>query len=1525
MLNEFDNGKNDEGTRTSLQELPKPGHDEVSFEESESQDFSNHQVDCVPAMKEKASVVSVNEEAEPVDTNSYKKSFNEDCTIQLGELAAFQSVQDVENLASETSEHYSNNELGTHVITSTNGVGQSYSGNETPTAAITVDAENPISNMVKDFDFHVPSDDDCEVGAAPRDLDDELNESKVTLSKSIQQYHKSKFKLLSKNCLVSEEPVVYQKSKPSKLSTSGTVSHDGAQVLNERQTISKQVRNTCMERDSVEVPVRSERHCRNGDDSSFTGLAVDALVPQVCPVCLNFTSTSNTALNAHIDHCLESVLPDDKDESRTYRHRVKPRKMRSMVDICATAPTRTLEDLEQSSRLWMLTDEAARNEASCSLNWTSGSIRRQPRTSIHRGLGWRTRTNLGINGIHRLDIQREPEIAHERSLILEQSGKDGSTHNVNLPSKSCEDQGLPEEPSGEIHQASPVNVEQGLFGVKKKKRCSSIEIFTKENLLSDCSMPLQKEDENKGWDIPFNILDFTIIDTSVEEEKRVLHQIKRLDEANNQVEEPAQEGSVNGVKSNTDKVNHQSSKSSVPDTTSKKVDKYSIENKQLHSPVDSEETSDQNDVVVSLSSPERPAKHKKAALKIKSLLTVVANSCKERLKEQSEEHAFEKTSEEEGFALHEAANSGLESRPQEIFKRSHPYFQENTNELCHEQNKRIRTCPEQCTSAGEFHSHSISGHCKSPKQSSSLQERAVIGQERPNTSCSLQEASLGCSNGHFLSSRLSLAHISEAEENSSSNHTPKKRNVVFTPATTTGTYTKAVHSFKEKSGTSEHGASLCRSRFDFLKKPPANANHKEVHLNNVSEVPRRAAIDVDKIGKSGISECFTHGNSRSTSSFGGLGNFNSTESDLNRDAQLADANRSAVLPENLTGSVSIAGLGNGQHFHDNVSALDFASSNMRESKISRSNPSYSSMRSSASGIKFLRDNRQPPGSMQPSSSGIKLLRDNRQLQVAPEVSENAQQNNILRGSAKHGASYSSFKGGDSFERLPLNSRQSIDNGNHNFTNRITHVQSCQGLVEALQRPISCSVNAEMPQEFRQIHLTSRIPSSESSSMVTFASESPHDNRNIGNYDHHFNYRTMSSGSSEGLSLPSGLLTDLTRTVVMDSRKSKEMMQQRNHSSSQQQRPSQILHNYLPKHHTKASEYSNLLHSHGTRNLCTPLSTKETVQPQVLHTAMQALKTNAPTINLDSVNGTRGSVDVQREVHCRLQPISAIRSDPSNTCINGTRESFFAAELASNFGDIESADYPVDQGVVHIMGSPVFKLMGQNVIVTNNSIKALGSCDQNGVQRFHPSASTRHLGIFSESQKYYVHNVNSDLYPSSCPEACHESSCIPRSRKFIMDNSQVSQSLPANRSGYCKTPVYKDPVITKPQLPMCITGEGSRNPRSGREMSIKSSAMFNSGSQACPGIFVNESPSLGSSFCTGVKNGSGMGFQQNGRQFIFNSCSTPQNQQKVGGFGLQTGSVTFLEDIQRLDSNLCGTRYKSGTLADIVQSSEMGNT
>ncbi|XP_068643547.1 uncharacterized protein [Aristolochia californica] len=98
---------------------------------------------------------------------------------------------------------------------------------------------------------------------------------------------------------------------------------------------------------------------------------VDPMALKLCPVCKTFSSTSNTTLNAHIDQCLSEESTGQRVVTKFNKpHKVKPRKKRSMVDICATAPRCTLEELERRNGLTRATDSssAAPNGETCHEN-----------------------------------------------------------------------------------------------------------------------------------------------------------------------------------------------------------------------------------------------------------------------------------------------------------------------------------------------------------------------------------------------------------------------------------------------------------------------------------------------------------------------------------------------------------------------------------------------------------------------------------------------------------------------------------------------------------------------------------------------------------------------------------------------------------------------------------------------------------------------------------------------------------------------------------------------------------------------------------------------------------------------------------------------------------------------------------------------------------------------------------------------------------------------------------------------------
>ncbi|GLJ35867.1 hypothetical protein SUGI_0719900 [Cryptomeria japonica] len=58
---------------------------------------------------------------------------------------------------------------------------------------------------------------------------------------------------------------------------------------------------------------------------------------KVCPVCKIFTSTTVTAVNAHMDDCLAQVSNAQKKHGKLQREKSRAQKKRSIVDICAAA------------------------------------------------------------------------------------------------------------------------------------------------------------------------------------------------------------------------------------------------------------------------------------------------------------------------------------------------------------------------------------------------------------------------------------------------------------------------------------------------------------------------------------------------------------------------------------------------------------------------------------------------------------------------------------------------------------------------------------------------------------------------------------------------------------------------------------------------------------------------------------------------------------------------------------------------------------------------------------------------------------------------------------------------------------------------------------------------------------------------------------------------------------------------------------------------------------------------------------
>jgi len=130
---------------------------------------------------------------------------------------------------------------------------------------------------------------------------------------------------------------------------------------------------------------------------------------RVCPVCRVFASPSYTALNVHIDQCLEQDAPaansmdrlqnrtqtlqqQQQQGSRQQKFKVKTQKKRSMADLCAFAPRRDLqEDSGKSGSGSRESSPAAADSPEiagpAARRQQHPEIRRQPRTAFVRGAG----------------------------------------------------------------------------------------------------------------------------------------------------------------------------------------------------------------------------------------------------------------------------------------------------------------------------------------------------------------------------------------------------------------------------------------------------------------------------------------------------------------------------------------------------------------------------------------------------------------------------------------------------------------------------------------------------------------------------------------------------------------------------------------------------------------------------------------------------------------------------------------------------------------------------------------------------------------------------------------------------------------------------------------------------------------------------------------------------------------------------------------------------------------------------------
>lgn len=302
------------------------------------------------------------------------------------------------------------------------------------------------------------------------------------------------------------------------------------------------------------------------------------------------------------------------------------------------------------------------------------------------------------------------------------------------------------------------------------------------------------------------------------------------------------------------------------------------------------------------------------------------------------------------------------------------------------------------------------------------------------------------------------------------------------------------------------------------------------------------------------------------------------------------------------------------------------------------------------------------------------------------------------------------------------------------------------------------------------------------------------------------------------------------------------------------------------------------------------------------------------------------MDVSMKLCNTLSAISPYRVDSLNA-----RESLLGGELSSNLNNYGTVEYSGDQGVVHIFGSPVFKLMGQNVIVTNSSFKTLGmegSCNQSGAQSFHPSDSITHLGVLPETGNQYSHKLSQELFASSRLAACHGDTCMQRNHSYPMDSLEISPHTTQNpglaKPVHPKTLAVKEPAFSKPQMPQRILGERPTVLSTAREMIMKKPTVAHAVNRPPAEVFVDVPINNGNSLSADHSRGSGMVAQHNDRLFTENCCFLASNGAlQSQPHTLQSSQPLYMGDVPKLDV-IHNAQYRSGTLADIVQSSERSN-
>ena len=331
------------------------------------------------------------------------------------------------------------------------------------------------------------------------------------------------------------------------------------------------------------------------------------------------------------------------------------------------------------------------------------------------------------------------------------------------------------------------------------------------------------------------------------------------------------------------------------------------------------------------------------------------------------------------------------------------------------------------------------------------------------------------------------------------------------------------------------------------------------------------------------------------------------------------------------------------------------------------------------------------------------------------------------------------------------------------------------------------------------------------------------------------------------------------------------------------------------------EYPNAFPSQGASSHKTTSNGRAVHHPQYLRSVSHTMKERNPAFITDYVS-MAGTKDASGELST---------SSPPHMSRNITSSRINSGLSEAGLNNYSAVEYSGEQGVVHIFGNPVFKLMGKNVMVTNSNIKSLpigNSMDQNGEQRIYRSNMTH-------DQSYPQERF------SPCVQGWHGDSSRLRDCSFATENlgthPPTFQRVSSTNFTHMEPCMYKD----HGQSTSHIQGERWKILHSPPQTHLKQQPPLGEAflSEDC---LPNTSTSITSMLC---RVGNSVAESSNTKLIHDDNCVRAHTQGQA--FPLSSRCITLNPKSKMREGppNIVnGYHQQSGTLADIVQSSERKN-